>query len=75
MKAYIITFIVVLCFTTVMAGSPNARSYKGVGVSEVNINDDAALPAAKQEGLVGELILVDMDRPHFGTGRVKDTAT
>ena len=74
MKAYIITFIVVLCFTTVMAGSPNARSYRGVGVSQVKISEDLALPAGRKEGMVGELILVDMDRPHLGAARVEDTA-
>lgn len=75
MKPYIITFIIVLCITPLFAGSRNAKTYRGVGVTDCKIDESNWIPAQKGEGMVGEIILVDMDRPYHGYAVIKDTKT
>lgn len=75
MKTYILIFIGVLCISTIYGGSSSARKYQAVGVTDVVIDDSKANPAQKQEGMIGEMILVDTDKPHRGYGPVKDVAT
>lgn len=74
MKTYILIFIAVLCITTIFGGVSGARKYQAVGVSDVVIDETEANPAQKQEGMIGEMILVDTDKPHKGYGPVRDTA-
>lgn len=75
MKYYIFSFIAVLMITGLFGGNSHAKKYRGVGVSDVKIDDSNPLPAQKQEGMVGEIILVDTTRPHYGSSSVTDTAT
>lgn len=61
--------------TCIMAGNNNIRSYKGVGVTDVTVDETASLPSQKQDGMIGEMIFVDMEREHHGAASIKDTAT
>lgn len=58
-----------------LAGSSNSRVFKPVGVSDAFIKDEKGIPAQKPDNLVGELILVDMNREYKGFSRVVDTKT
>ena len=75
MKYYILSFICVMCISCALAGSRNAKSYSPVGVDNVEIKDDGSVSAQKQDNLVGEQILVDLNRTHSGAATVRDTKT
>lgn len=73
MKPYLISFVIVLCCTTIYTNAP-ATNPKPIKVQLNDIDMKYGLHANREDAMVGDFAVVDAAKEYRGATQVKDTA-